>query len=211
MGAPGLTRLTPVASTDNRVLIAGAGPVGLVLALSLARAGHRVTVVEKLVDLLDQARRAGTIHAATLEMLDDLGLYERLEARGIVAPLVHYWDRGRPEPIAVFDHGVLADDARFPHALQCDRLKVVEEALKAASNIDLAATAAPPEKAVFNVGTGAITTFDGLVAAARGIFADLDVQVVPGRPPPCRPVTLSTCHTPRRRLDGGPSSTSAPD
>lgn len=127
----------PVAAADDRVLVAGAGPVGLVLALSLARRGHRVLVVEKLVDLLDQVRRAGTIHAATLEMLDDIGLYERLEPRGIVAPLVHYWDRGDPEPIAVFDHGVLADDARFPHALQCDRLKLVEEALKAASGDDL--------------------------------------------------------------------------
>ncbi len=122
---------------DDRVLIAGAGPVGLVLALSLARRGHRVTVVEKLVDLLDQVRRAGTIHAATLEMLDDIGLYDRLEPRGLVAPLVHYWDRGDPEPIAVFDHAVLAGDARFAHALQCDRLKLIEEALKMASDTDL--------------------------------------------------------------------------
>ena len=119
------------------MLIAGAGPVGLVLALSLAGRGHRVTVVEKLVDLLDQVRRAGTIHAATLEMLDDIGLYERLERRGLVAPLVHYWDRGDPEPIAVFDHAVLAGDTRFPHALQCDRLKLIEEALKMASDTDL--------------------------------------------------------------------------
>ena len=134
--ASSLVLPVPVAA-DDRVLIAGAGPVGLVLALSLARRGHRVTVVEKLVDLLDQVRRAGTIHAATLEMLDDIGLYERLESRGIMAPLVHYWDRGDSEPIAVFDHGVLAADARFPHALQCDRLKLVEEALKTASGDDL--------------------------------------------------------------------------
>ena len=126
-----------MAAADDRVLVAGAGPVGLVLALSLAGRGHRVLVVEKLVDLLDQVRRAGTIHAATLEMLDDIGLYDRLEPRGLVAPLVHYWDRGDPEPIAVFDHGVLAGDARFPHALQCDRLKLVEEAVKTASGDDL--------------------------------------------------------------------------
>ena len=119
------------------MIIAGAGPVGLVLALSLAVRGHRVLVVEKLVDLLDQVRRAGTIHAATLEMLDDIGLYDHLEPRGIVAPFVHYWDRGDPEPIAVFDHGVLAGDTRFPHALQCDRLKLVEEALKMASGTGL--------------------------------------------------------------------------
>ncbi|MYJ29559.1 MAG: FAD-binding protein, partial [Acidimicrobiaceae bacterium] len=47
-------RQIPVTRADNRVLVAGAGPVGLVLALCLARRGHRVVVVEKLVDLLDQ-------------------------------------------------------------------------------------------------------------------------------------------------------------
>ena len=124
---------------DDPVLVAGAGPVGLVLALSLARRGHRAIVVEKLADLGDQVRRAGTVHAATLEMLDDLGLYERLAPQGLIAPLVHYWDRGHDEPIAVFDHAVLAGDTRFPYALQCDRLKIVLEALKMASADDLIA------------------------------------------------------------------------
>lgn len=121
---------------SNTVLIAGAGPVGLCLALALGRRGHRVTVLERLPNLLNQVRRAGTIHPATLEMLDDLGLYERLEPRGLKAPLVHYWDGEAPEPIAVFDHTVLAEDARFLFALQCDRLKVVEEALGLAKNFD---------------------------------------------------------------------------
>ena len=147
------------------MLIAGAGPVGLVLALCLARRGHRVLVVEKLVDLLDQVRRAGTIHAATLEMLDDIGLYERLEPRGIVAPLVHYWDRGDSEPIAVFDHGALAGDTRFPHALQCDRLKLVEEALKMASGNDLIEIRTGTELVGFRQGadsvTAAVETADG--------------------------------------------------
>ena len=121
---------------DDPVLVAGAGPVGLVLALSLARRGCRAIVVEKLVDVGDQVRRAGTVHAATLEMLDDLGLYERLAPQGLIAPLVHYWERGAEEPIAVFDHAVLDGDTRFPHALQCDRLKIVLEALKMASGDD---------------------------------------------------------------------------
>ena len=147
------------------MLIAGAGPVGLVLALCLARRGHRVLVVERLVDLLDQVRRAGTIHAATLEMLDDIGLYECLEPRGIVAPLVHYWDRGDSEPIAVFDHGALAGDTRFPHALQCDRLKLVEEALKMASGNDLIEIRTGTALVGFRQGadsvTAAVETADG--------------------------------------------------
>ena len=161
-----------MASADDRVLIAGAGPVGLVLALSLAGRGHRVLVVEKLVDLLDQVRRAGTIHAATLEMLDDIGLYDRLEPRGIVAPLVHYWDRGDPEPIAVFDHGALAGDTRFPHALQCDRLKLVEEALKMASGNDLIEIRTGTELVGFRQTsdsvTAAIETADGEREELRG-------------------------------------------
>ena len=154
------------------MIIAGAGPVGLVLALCLAGRGHRVVVVEKLVDLLDQVRRAGTIHAATLEMLDDIGLYDRLEPRGIVAPLVHYWDRGDPEPIAVFDHSVLAGDARFPHALQCDRLKLVEEALKMASGTDLIEIRTGTELTGFRQNSDSVTasveTADGEHQELRG-------------------------------------------
>ena len=161
-----------MASADDRVLIAGAGPVGLVLALSLAGRGHRVLVVEKLVDLLDQVRRAGTIHAATLEMLDDIGLYDRLEPRGLVAPIVHYWDRGDPEPIAVFDHGVLAGDTRYPHALQCDRLKLVEEALKMASGNDLIEIRTGTELVGFRQTsdsvTAAVETADGEREELRG-------------------------------------------
>ena len=161
-----------VTKAEDRVIIAGAGPVGLVLALSLAGRGHRVLVVEKLVDLLDQVRRAGTIHAATLEMLDDIGLYERLERRGLVAPLVHYWDRGDPEPIAVFDHAVLAGDTRFPHALQCDRLKLIEEALKMASDTDLIEV---------RVGTGLVGfTQDGDSVTAVTETADGERQALRG-------------------------------
>jgi 3-(3-hydroxy-phenyl)propionate hydroxylase len=118
------------------VIVVGAGPVGLCIALGLGQRGHRVLVLERLVDLLDQVRRAGTIHAPTLEMLDELGLYARLESRGLKAPLVHYWDGSDPEPIAVFDHSVLKADTRFPFALQCDRLKVVEEAYQLAKTLD---------------------------------------------------------------------------
>ena len=120
--------------SSDRVLIMGAGPVGLCLALALAKEGVESTIVEQLTDanFLDQVPRAGTNHAATLEMYDAIGLYEKLEPRGIVAPLFHYWDREKGERIAEFDHAVLKDDTRFPFALQCERIKIVEEALKMA-------------------------------------------------------------------------------
>jgi 3-(3-hydroxy-phenyl)propionate hydroxylase len=117
----------------DRVIIVGAGPVGLCLALALAQAGVRSFVIEELDDanFLEQVPRAGTNHPATLEMLDRIGLYERLEPRGIIAPVFHYWDR-REGLIAAFDHALLAGDTRFPHVLQCERIKLVEEALRMA-------------------------------------------------------------------------------
>src|SRR5262245_56851084 len=58
---------TAMASRPRPVIVAGAGPVGLCLALSLGRQGHSVMLIERLENLLDQVRRAGTIHPPTLE------------------------------------------------------------------------------------------------------------------------------------------------
>jgi 3-(3-hydroxy-phenyl)propionate hydroxylase len=121
-------------TSNDRVLIIGAGPVGLCLALKLAQTGIKSTIVEQLSDanFLDQVPRAGTNHAATLEMYDDIGLYKKLEPRGLIAPLFHYWDRAKGERIAEFDHAVLKNDTKFPFALQCERIKICDEALKLA-------------------------------------------------------------------------------
>jgi 3-(3-hydroxy-phenyl)propionate hydroxylase len=121
-------------ASSDRVLIAGAGPVGLCLALKLAQEGVASTVIEQLADanFLDQVPRAGTNHPATLEMYEEIALYEKLEPRGIIAPLFHYWDRASSERIAEFDHAVLKNDTKFPFVLQCERIKIVEEGLKMA-------------------------------------------------------------------------------
>jgi 3-(3-hydroxy-phenyl)propionate hydroxylase len=119
---------------SDRIIVIGAGPVGLTLSLALAQAGVEVCLIETLGDdnFLEQVPRAGTNHPATLEMLDRIGLYAKLEPRGIIAPLFHYWDRRDHELIAEFDHAHLKDDTRFPYVLQCERIKIVEEALKLA-------------------------------------------------------------------------------
>ena len=118
-------------SSSDRVIVIGAGPVGLCLSLALAQQGIAVTLVETLGDdnFLEQVPRAGTNHPATLEMFDRIGLYAKLEPRGIVAPVFHYWDRAENRLIAAFDHVLLKDDTRFPYVLQCERIKIVEEAL----------------------------------------------------------------------------------
>src|SRR5271156_5131027 len=116
---------------SDRVIIVGAGPVGLCLGLALAQQDIPVTLIEALGDdnFLEQVPRAGTNHPATLEMYDRIGLYAKLEPRGIIAPVFHYWDRADNALIAAFDHVHLKDDTRFPYVLQCERIKIVEEAL----------------------------------------------------------------------------------
>lgn len=116
------------------VAVVGAGPVGLCLALSLVQQDIAVTVIESMTDdnFLDQVPRAGSNHPTTLEFFDRIGLYQKMEPRGLIAPKFHYWDRQDNALIAEFDHALLKDDTKFPYVLQCERIKIIEEALKMA-------------------------------------------------------------------------------
>ncbi|WEJ59915.1 FAD-dependent oxidoreductase [Devosia sp. FJ2-5-3] len=58
---------------QTSVLVAGGGPAGIMLGLLLARAGVTVTVLEKHGDFLRDFR-GDTVHASTIELLDELGL-----------------------------------------------------------------------------------------------------------------------------------------
>ena len=106
---------------NERVIIAGGGPVGLIVGLILGRAGIDVTLIEK-GDINHQEPRAATIHPASLDILDDLGVYQRIEPLGIVCPIVNYYDQH--ELLASFDHAVLAGETRHPWVLQCEQDKV---------------------------------------------------------------------------------------
>ena len=120
-----------MAATSKPVVVVGAGPVGLCLALALAQSEIPVTLIETMSDenFLDQVPRAGSNHPSTLEFFDKIGLYGRMRPRGIVAPKFQYWDRQDGSVIAEFDHTHLKNDTKFPFVLQCERIKIVEEAL----------------------------------------------------------------------------------
>lgn len=113
-------------SIENRVLIAGAGPVGLVAAVSLLEQGIPVTVLEASADLAVDLR-ASTFHPPTLDFLDRLGLADGLIERGIKCPLWQFRDRKHGE-VATFDLGLLASETDHPYRLQAEQWKLTEAA-----------------------------------------------------------------------------------
>ena len=68
--------------TDYDVLVAGAGPVGLMLATELRLAGVRVLVVERRTEP-DPAGKAGAINTASAEAFERRGLLAALRAREV--------------------------------------------------------------------------------------------------------------------------------
>ena len=80
--------------TDHAVVIAGAGPTGLMLAAELALAGVDVGIVERRASQDLQGARAKGLHARTIEMLDQRGIADRFLSAGNVAQVAGFaWFR----------------------------------------------------------------------------------------------------------------------
>ena len=69
----------------HAVVIAGAGPTGMMLAAELALAGVDVAIVERRPDHVLVGSRAGGFHSRTIEVLDQRGVADRFLAEGQVA------------------------------------------------------------------------------------------------------------------------------
>ena len=106
----------------DRVLIAGAGPVGMVAAANLVRRGVPVTVLEANAALSEESR-ASTFHPPTLDMLHGLGAAEPLIAQGLKAPQFQYRTK-RDGLIAQFDFAAIADATAHPFRLQCEQSRL---------------------------------------------------------------------------------------
>ena len=77
-----------MAVAEERVFIAGAGPVGMTAAARLLRSDVPVTVFES-GDNLSTESRASTFHPSTLDMLEELGAIEGLVRRNVVVSSGH--------------------------------------------------------------------------------------------------------------------------
>jgi 2-polyprenyl-6-methoxyphenol hydroxylase-like FAD-dependent oxidoreductase len=100
---------------DTEVLIVGAGPTGLVLALWLTRLGVRVRIVDKTGEP-GTTSRAVAVQARTLELYSQIGLADAVVDRGRNVAAANLWVSGKKVARAMFgDMG--AGLSPFPYAL----------------------------------------------------------------------------------------------
>ncbi|MGI5529956.1 FAD-dependent monooxygenase [Streptomyces syringium] len=81
----------PPTSPATEVLISGAGPTGLVLAIDLARRGVRHRIVDRSERGFPGSRGTG-IQPRSQEVFDDLGAIDALWAAGGPCPIVRIWE-----------------------------------------------------------------------------------------------------------------------
>lgn len=97
---------------ETQVAIVGAGPTGLALANGLAARGIPFALLDRLAEGASTSR-AAVLHARTLEVLEPLGVSERLRAVGCVVPRFSVRDRDRVLLTVRFDRL----PTRYPYTL----------------------------------------------------------------------------------------------
>jgi 3-(3-hydroxy-phenyl)propionate hydroxylase len=109
-------------SERRPVVIAGAGPTGLMCALAL-RAQNIPVVICEAEPGLTHDLRAGSFHPPTLELMAPYGITAKMLETGIK---VRHWQiRSKPgDIVAEFDLGLLADVTPYPHRLHLEQHKL---------------------------------------------------------------------------------------
>ncbi|AFY58811.1 2-polyprenyl-6-methoxyphenol hydroxylase-like oxidoreductase [Rivularia sp. PCC 7116] len=94
------------------VLVVGAGPTGLTVAIELARRNVKVRIIEQRNHPSTRSK-ALVVHARTLEFLDILGVAEELIQRGYTSPGIDF-SADAQNPLRANMYGL---DTRFPYIL----------------------------------------------------------------------------------------------
>jgi 2-polyprenyl-6-methoxyphenol hydroxylase-like FAD-dependent oxidoreductase len=98
--------------SDTEILVVGAGPTGLTLAVALTARGVHATVVDRLTAGVNTSR-AAAVNARTLEVLEDLDVARRMVKAGIVAP--RFSMRYQTRTLIPVDFSVLP--TKYPYTL----------------------------------------------------------------------------------------------
>jgi 3-(3-hydroxy-phenyl)propionate hydroxylase len=108
---------------NDRVVIVGAGPVGLTAALALSRRGIPAVLLAAEPELVMELR-GSTFHPPTLDLLDEFAIVPRMIEVGLKAPTWQFRDR-ETGPVATFDLSLLAGDTNHPYRVQCEQWKLM--------------------------------------------------------------------------------------
>ena len=122
----------------DRVIVVGAGPVGLTTALALVRRGIPTVLVASEPELVMELR-GSTFHPPTLDLLDEFGVVPRMISVGLKAPTWQFRDR-ETGAVATFDLSILAEETNHPYRVQCEQWKLMrflEEALDSLPGADV--------------------------------------------------------------------------
>ena len=107
----GATPAPATATNTARVVIVGAGPVGLAMALDLGRRGHEVVVLTRL-DFIAPASKAICFSKRSLDILDRLGAGDASVEKGVTWTVGKvFWGAG-DEPVYQFDMLPVKDQKR---------------------------------------------------------------------------------------------------
>lgn len=122
-------------STEDRILISGAGPVGTITGYYLARQGIPVTLFDTEA-VTPHDHRASTVHPTTLDLLAPLGITEQLIPQGIISPIFQFRDRYDDRIVAEFDYSIMSDEFDHAYALQVEQHKVINTTQETAAALD---------------------------------------------------------------------------
>src|ERR1700677_3861094 len=107
---------------SQKVLIVGAGPVGLVAAALLVEEGIPVVLIEACSELPHDLR-ASTFHPPTLDMLERFGVVDAMIEQGLICPTWQFRDR-KEGVVATFELSRLLPDTKHPYRIQCEQWRL---------------------------------------------------------------------------------------
>jgi 3-(3-hydroxy-phenyl)propionate hydroxylase len=107
----------------GRIIIVGAGPVGLVTASLLVESGISVVLLDASPEV-PRDLRASTFHPPTLDMLERFGVVDAMVAQGLICPTWQFRDRASGAAVATFELSRLGDVTKHPYRLQCEQWRL---------------------------------------------------------------------------------------